>query len=202
MDFPRMVDVVPEARRGVAVVEHFEIDKHTAEFSRMRAAIGHSDEWVDEGRHAKLYVDGALVMSDTNMERDSNRPVVRAARGQVLVAGLGLGMILHPILAKPEVEHVVVIEKSQDVIDIVAPTLAPTLSTKRLSIICADVFGWKPPKGAKWDVIYFDIWASISTDALEDMDKLHRRFRSRLKAGGWMDSWKRHQLMRERRRGW
>ena len=198
LDFPRMAEIVPEEQRGIARIEHFKITEHEARFSRLRAAIGHSDEWVDEGRYAKLTVGGGLVMTDTDMERNSNRAVVQAARGQVLVAGLGLGMILHPILAKTGVEHVTVIEKYQDVIDIVTPTLP----AEKLTIICADIFDWKPAKGERWDVIYFDVWADISTDALEDMSKLHRRFRSRLNPGGWMDSWKRRDLMCHKRRGW
>ena len=188
--FPSMAAILPESEKGCAKVEHFEITEQDAEFSAMRAAFGHYDEMVEPGRYAKLRVNGRLMMTDTRMERESNATFARYARGDVLVAGLGLGMILHPVLADPKVSSVTVIEKYQDVIDIVAPTLA----SKKLTIVCADIFDWKPCKGTKWDVIYFDIWPDISTDALKGMATLHRRFGRRLNSGGWMDSWKRREL--------
>jgi len=67
------------------------------------------DTYIRPGRYARLHVGHVLMMSDTDMERRSNVQVVQQARGHVLIAGLG--MILHPILAKPEVTRVTVVEK-------------------------------------------------------------------------------------------
>ena len=52
----------------------------------------------------QLFVDGALVMSDGANEHETNRGVVRKAQGDVLVAGLGIGMICLPIRAAEEDE--------------------------------------------------------------------------------------------------
>ncbi len=112
----------------------------------------------------------------------------------MLIAGLGLGMILWPILNKKEVESVVVIEQSCDVINLVSPTLP---KTKKLSIEQDDIFTWKSKNGTKFNVIYFDIWHDICVDNLDEMAKLHRRFGRYLDAKdpkNWMGSWKREWL--------
>ena len=189
--FPSMVEIVPESQYGIAKIEHFEVNRSASRLSSMRP-----DDYVPEGRYAKLKVNGRLTMSDTMMEHRTNREVVWKAKGNVLIAGLGIGMILHPILAKSEVTSVTVIEKYPDVIALVAPTI----KSDKLTIIAADIYEWKPAKGVKFDAIYFDIWAEQSTDCLEDMRRLHLRFRAHKNKDGWMDSWRREYLRAEKRR--
>ena len=193
--FQKMIDVVHEGKVGIAEVKHFEVSETDSRFT----AFGSAMDYVPAGRYAKLKVNGRLVMSDTSMEHRTNWGVVREARGNVLIAGLGLGMILHPILAKPEVLSVTVVEKYPDVITLIAPTV----QHEKLTIIEGDIYEWKPAKGTKYDVLYFDIWADQSTDDLEDMRKLHLRFRSYKIKDGWMNSWRRDELRaRKRRGGW
>lgn len=195
--FPQMIDVVPEGSRGIAKIEHRSVPEFAARMAAMRG------ERLSAGRFCYLSVGGKLYMSDTANERSTNREIVRRAHGRVLIAGLGLGMILHPILL--QADSVLVIEKHQDVIDLIAPTVA----SPKLVIECADIYQWKPAKGAKFSVIYFDIWASQSTDDLADMARLHQRGKAWLDRSDpecWMDSWNRDSLRdrkrREARCGW
>ena len=118
-----VADIVPPGEQGVAKIEHFEIGKKESEFTSMRAAMGRPSEYVPEGKYVRLEVKRGLMMTDTRMEQLTNMAAVRAARGDVLIAGLGIGMVLIPILKKPEVKSVIVIEKYQDVIDLVMPAL-------------------------------------------------------------------------------
>lgn len=100
-----MATVLEPAKRGEAEIRHFVIDEAMAQFSRLReAATRGREQAADPGTYAQLFVKGGLVMSDTQMERDSNEDFVRYARGDVLIAGLGLGMILLPLLAKKSVD--------------------------------------------------------------------------------------------------
>lgn len=201
--FPNMVDFLPEGEKGGAKVEHVQVGKHDAGFSMIRAiATGGREAPVSEGAYAHLLVNGGLVMSDTQMERRSNYGVAHNAGGDVLIAGLGIGMILLPILANPEVKTVTVIELSQDVIDLVEPHIrkASGKNAAKLTVVCADIFEWKVPKGQKWDCIYFDIWADICTDNLKGMTRLHRKFARRKNPGGWMDSWMRETLKLQKAR--
>ena len=89
--------------------------------------------------------------------------MVRRAHSEVLTAGLGLGMILHPILAEPAVSRVTLVEKYPDVIDLVGPTLP---ATERLTIVTAAIFAWRPPRGSRYDVIWFDTWPDIAATRL------------------------------------
>lgn len=183
--FPVMTEIVPESTYGIATVEHFTVSEADSRFSSMRRG-----GYVPSGKYAKLKVNGTLMMSDTSMEHSTNREVVRQSHGHVLIAGLGLGMILHPILAKHEVLSVTVIEKFPDVIALVGPTV----KNDKLTIIEGDIYEWKPAKDTKYDTIYFDIWSEQSTDCLEEMKKLHLRFRAHKVKDGWMDSWRRGEL--------
>lgn len=76
-------------------------------------------------------------------------------------------------------------------------------STTFLTIRLGDCFTWKPEKGARWDVVWHDVWDNICTDNLPEMTKLHRRFGRRC---DWQGSWCRDRLLSERRRekrsGW
>lgn len=189
--FPSMVKVVPEGERGIAKVKHDRVSAFHAAMSALRGTP------LSEGPICQLFVGGTLWMSDGANEHRTNYEVCVEARGRVLIAGLGLGMILTKILAKKEVEHVTIIEKYQDVIDLVGPHF----KHKKLQIICADIYEWRPAKGAKFDCIYFDVWADQSTDDLEDMRKLHQAFKSFKAQGAWMESWNRAHLQSRKRRG-
>lgn len=197
--FPQMINLVPEGNIGAAKIEHREVPQFDAMMSKLRG------EPLNPGKFCYLSVGGTLYMSDTENERRTNRDFVRHAHGHVLVAGLGIGMILHPILARPSVQSVTVIERSQDVIDLVSPTIKSSL----LEIQCADIYTWSPSKGRKFNVIYFDIWPSQSTDDLMDMAKLHQRGKvwlDRTDDARWMNSWNRDSLLARRKRelrgGW
>jgi hypothetical protein len=182
MNFPKIAEIIPEQEVGCAKVKHFTVNKTYARWAF------HSTEATSLGKYAQLFVDGQLYMSDTDMEQRSNNEVVWKANGNVLIAGLGLGMILKPLIEKPEVTHITVIEKYQDVVDMIAPYW----KNEKITIICADIFEWKPEKDQKFDTIYFDIWADICTDNLKEIHTLHRRsakWINRSNPKSWVDSW-------------
>lgn len=202
MGFRNMADIIPEGEYGDTRVKHLVITKRDAEFSRMRqAATCGREQAVNEGKIAQLFVGSSLMMSDTPHERDSNWDLLREARGDVLIAGLGLGVVILPLLNNERVTSITVIEKSAGVVKLVQPPLSKELGDKasRLQVIEADIFEWTPPRGARYDTIYFDIWPDICRDNLKDMRKLHAKFRRR-KAGrySWMSSW----LYEELKAGW
>lgn len=201
--FPNMSDFIPEGEKGNARIKHLTIGRQEHKYTLLRAVVtGGRDAPISQGSYTQLFVGSSMVMSDTQMERRSNYGVVHNAKGDVLIAGLGVGMILLPILADEEVRTVTVIELSQDVIDLVEPHIrkASGDNAGKLKVICADIFEWTPPKGQKWDCLYFDIWADICTDSLKDMTKLHRKFARRKTPGGWMDSWQKAALKLQRDR--
>jgi hypothetical protein len=200
--FDRMAEVVPAGQQGVARIDHFTLSPLDVLASLQK----YGEDYVPEGRYARLKVNGTTMMVDTPMERRTNLEVVEKARGRVLIAGLGLGMILRSIQNKPEVTHITVLEKHRDVIDLVGGSLARSQNShtvggmidgayhlhpaaSKISIIEADVFAWSFAGQPKFDTIYFDIWPRSSVQFLPEMDALYKRYRPLLAKGGWMDSW-------------
>ncbi len=185
---------VPDAASGDWRVETFEVDEQTAKFSRMRAALGHGTERVDAGRYKRLMRGGTVVMSNTAMELDTNRPIIRYGRGDVLINGLGLGLVVAALLKKPEVRSIRVIEKSADVIKLVGPTFA---SDPRVTIIHADAYEYTPAKGERFDAVWHDIWDNICSDNLPEMTRLTRKYARRTT---WQDCWSKIECLRAKRR--
>lgn len=188
-----MASVLPEAKQGVVEIRHVKVSKEDAQLSALRGAFSYGGPrmGVRSGTYAHLLVHGQLMMSDTHEEARSNREFAHQAQGDVLVAGLGLGLVLRYVLAKPGVQTVAVLEKYQDVIDLVEAPLRAALpedQAAKLTVVCADAFEWKLPKGRKWDVIYFDIWPNANIP-LEESTRLKRKFARRKQGVSWMGSW-------------
>ncbi len=184
--------------KGIARITRFEFNERDAMIANMRAMRdGGAIFRCVQGHYVRLTIEGRLVMSDTPMERLSNKEFIRKANGRVFIAGLGLGMIIHNIIDIDYVTEIVVVEKYQDVIDLVAPKF----DNPKLKIICADIFDYVPEKNEKFDTIYFDIWTDIQTENLDEMKKLHSRFRKHLNKSNndcFMNSWFREYLQKQR----
>lgn len=122
--FPEMAQVVKPGQRGVAKVEHFTVTVADSKRTLLYASIqGDRYGFVEPGEYASLKVNGNLMMTDTHMERVTNAEFHRRSHGRVLIGGLGLGMVIHGLMQKPEVQHVTVVEKYQDVADLIGPSL-------------------------------------------------------------------------------
>ena len=186
--------------QGVATLRAFHISEDGAQKTNLATlfARGHYFERVYPGDYIKLVVEGQLMMSDTHMERLTNREFVHQARGKVMVAGLGIGLILNALQNKiqtGEVTSIIVYEKYQDVIDIVGPRYEDL----PLEIRCEDILTYKPKKDERYDTIYFDIWPSVCSDNLTEIAMLHQRWKTHKEKGGWMSSWMVDYLRQQRR---
>ena len=120
-----------------------------------------------------------VVMSDAEFEKQTNHQFMRVARGKVLVAGLGIGMILIPLLNDKDVSKITVIEKEKEIIDLVYPKIKKRDKANKLELIHGDATEIEIPKEKKYDVIYFDIWDNVCGDNWEEMKILKKRFRKK-----------------------
>lgn len=197
--FTDMTRILQPGKKGCAEIQHYVITAKEADRALLRSLFISRDRPAKEGgKYVMLKVNGSCMMSNTPMEQDTNTSIVHSARGDMLIAGLGIGLILIPILKNPEVRSVTVIELEQDVIDLVLPQLKSIEGFEKLTVIQADIFQWKPPKGKMWDIIYFDIWESITSDNLPQMTKLRRRFCRRKRPKGFMSAWEYRACLRMR----
>ena len=137
-----MCEVLPPGQNGSVLIRHIVVTEEDCQLSVLRSLFSREDP-VEPGVYVQLYVGGRLMMSDTQMEKSSNFEVVRRARGDVFIAGLGIGLILVPILANPEVASVTVVEKSAEVIKLVEPALRKLPGAEKLTILEADILEWK-----------------------------------------------------------
>ena len=188
---------------GVARLSAFSIDTERAFNFNLQAAFSGNGALtrISAGDYVKLYVNGTLMMSDTPMEKRTNTDFIDNAHGDVMIAGLGIGLILHNLEEKVktgEVTSITVYEKYQDVIDLVSPYYKHL----PLTVKCADILEYIPPKGETYDTIYFDIWPTITTDNLKEIKLLHNRWKFRKRKGGWMDSWVKKFLQNEKRKSY
>lgn len=167
-----MASLLVDAQYGDCKIEHFTIEK-----GNIRAML----DGLPPGEYVRLMENGTLLMSDTNMGRRTNMRFVVSAHGDVLIGGLGIGMIVLDIQDNPAVNSITIIEKSNDIIMLMLNQ--PNVSfNDKVSIIHGDVFTWKPEKGKKFDCIYMDIWPYISEDVYHnEMVPLKRRYAHWLK---------------------
>lgn len=184
---------------GVARITRFEFINSENPLYNLRAVRdGGRIMRMYDGHYTRLVVDGQMMMSDTAMERWSNKDFVVNANGRVFIAGLGLGLIIKPLLEKEHITEIVVVEKYQDVIDLVEPKF----KHPKLKVICADIFEYKPAKGEMFDTIYFDIWPKISTENLSEMKTLSNKFKfhlNRKNPSAFMDAWLKDYLVKRRK---
>lgn len=188
---------IPEGKSGDWTVERFIVTEEEIRLHNLRCsfAFGMHGREMEAGTYTKLLRGGTLVMSDTPAERWDHYDAWRYAKGDVLVNGLGLGVYTKAILEKPEVDFVTVIEISEDVVELVGKPLMEQYPDK-LAIVIADALEYVPPKGAKYDYAWHDIWDNICADNLPEMQKLHRKWGRR--CGGNQGSWCRWRCERGR----
>lgn len=151
-------------------VRSAKLSKFTVTSKDIRAMV----EGIPPGEYVRLRADGALQMSDTPMEKRTNSYFCIYAHGDILIGGLGIGMIILAIQDSPDVNSITVIEKNPDIIELMT---GQHLFNNKVTIICGDVFTWKPEKGVRYDTIYMDIWAYINSSIYRDeMIPLKRKY--------------------------
>jgi hypothetical protein len=187
---------VPDGKSGDWSVETFTVTKTDEQHGAMMACFSaHSrGRYVPAGKYKALKRNGHTIMSNTPDEIRDFRLFIGRATGNVLINGLGLGVVLKAVVDKPDVKHVTVIEISQDVINLIANSFS---TNPKVEIICADALEYKPPKGTYYDAVWNDIWDDICTDNLKTMGTLHRKYGRR---SNWIGSWGREICQYHQRR--
>ncbi len=115
------------------------------------------------GRYTELRQGGVTFMTDLHDEWWTQRTAIERARqvgGSVLVTGLGLGLVVEAMLAEPGhalIEQVLIIERSADVITLVAPHLLAA-GGERVQVIHADAYTWRPAPAMRFETVWHDIW--------------------------------------------
>ena len=136
----RMKVNIPEGVSGDFRVEHIETDHYCG-----------TDEPPDI--YTVLFNKFHNIMQDTTREFREHEKFLNDAHGNIIVAGLGLGMINQSLMKNPSVLGITIVEKYQEVIDLVWPHCP---KNKNIRLVHADIYDWKPD--SNWDIGWFDSW--------------------------------------------
>lgn len=113
------------------------------------------------------------IMQDSHREFDEHIWMLDRMKGDVLIGGLGIGMINIPLLESDEVTSVTIIEKNQDVIDLVWDHCA---KDGRFTLVHDDVNTWNIPEGNSWDVAWFDTWLTHEEPLQTYIDRIREKY--------------------------
>lgn len=97
---------------------------------------------------------------------------IRAYGPNILVGGLGLGLILHHLVTRRDIKKITVVEISRDVIQMISPHIP---KDRRIKIVHGDIFNLVPQfasEGRKFDTIIIDIWAGKDYEFVDDFKRL------------------------------
>jgi hypothetical protein len=97
------------------------------------------------------------IMQDSEAEYNDHKWLWDNAKGDVLIGGLGIGMTHHILIENPNITSITIIEKYQDVIDLVWDNC---VKDERFNLIHADINTWEIPADSHWDIGWFDTWIS------------------------------------------
>lgn len=101
-----------------------------------------------------------IVMDDSAHELRKHLPIWLAARGRVLVTGLGLGCVVRGLLANRDVDHIDVVEIDRDILEIVGKEFA---GLDRVSLHFGDALSLDWPARTRWDFAWHDLWVEDGT---------------------------------------
>jgi len=98
-----------------------------------------------------------LWMSDSQLEVESLLTPIAMARGDVLVGGLGIGLLPVFIRNKRSVSKIDIVEINQDIID----TVFDQIFNRKMRVIHDDIFHYLETTSERYDFIHIDIWPDI-----------------------------------------
>lgn len=131
---------------------------------------------------ATMHLCGEIVMDDSFIELRRHLPIWLAAKGRVLVTGLGLGCVIRGLLVSPDVSHIDVIEIDRQIIERVGVEFA---GNPRVAVHHGNALTCKMP-GKHWNFAWHDIYTEDGSLQLLHA-KLIARYRNRCaRQGAWM----------------
>ena len=127
------------------------------------------------------------IMQDTTAEYEEHQTLWDNVTGSVLSTGLGIGYVNQTFIDNAHVTDVTIIEKEQDVIDLVW-NQCPKNET--FTLIKADDLEWTIPKGSYWDTCWFDSWIAQPDNTFPYQDWRDEMFTKFCDHCGWIGFWK------------
>lgn len=122
----------------------------------------------------RLEYEGGTWMTDLPIEQKQMRQCTSHFYGDVLVGGLGLGVVANMLAADRAVDRVVIIERSMDVIKLVRPHIKDPEG--KIEVLHNDIMTWLNATSEEYDFALYDTWQGDGIMTwLEDVRPLRRK---------------------------
>ena len=134
----------------------------------MCPAVHRRPNYSSYGKDLWTHPDQTPYMALTPMEIFTMRSGTRRAKGEVIIAGLGLGYQLIDVSNRKKVTKLTLIEISQELVDWLYPRIKPYLGCE-VEVIVGDAYEVLPDMAA--DVVLLDTFATYggNTDKRDDL---------------------------------
>jgi len=133
----------------------------------------------------KLLKNGDAVMSDTPMEQEGLRIPSFIARGDILIIGLGIGLLPTLIRMRNQtVKSMLIVEENEDVVKLVYPFI----KNRRTDLRVCDGEKYLMACKDKFDFIFIDVWSAITT-TIKEIDKWTELAKPLLNEKGEVKCW-------------
>ncbi|MCX6709928.1 MAG: hypothetical protein NTV63_03190 [Candidatus Woesearchaeota archaeon] len=162
-------------------------------YERYANAVGFYDGKIEPGEYVNLYDKKAnhVMMSNTPMEFYTNYEFIKKSRGNVLIGGLGLGLIALFVEKKPEISSITIVEKHPEIIELI---LSQIKFESKVLIEHSDIFNFAPKE--RYDTVYIDIWNDVCRTNYDEMKELKRKYSRCLNESGFIACWREKDCMR------
>jgi len=150
----------------------------------------YSNDFVQEPAVCLSNRSNECIMSSNLFERLTYQNFIDTAKGDVLIFGLGLGLIILPLLEDSEITSITVIDNSVDIIDNIGPIIKNYDVNNKLTIILGDVFTYyQQLSEIKFDIMFFDHRSIASNTIRDDMKALKELYKNNIKETGQIMYW-------------
>lgn len=128
---------------------------------------------IEDSYIFQLLKEDGIVIDDNHLDNlKKHEHLFKIARGRILISGLGLGFSLYKLLKIPKVQYIRVIEKNQNVIDLVKPFFKEYFD--KVDFVNGDIFNYK--LNDSFNIIYHSIWYHKQDIMNEEISILKNKF--------------------------
>lgn len=130
-----------------------------------------------------LKTEGDYIISNSNDILKMYKPYLDELNGDILIFGLGLGILILPLLEDSTINNIDVIELDVDMINYVYTNRISGLDTfNKLNVINDNAFTYNTNN--MYDYILIDIWSDINSTVINDANTLKDKFTQNLNQNG------------------
>ena len=127
--------------------------------------------------------DGEFIMSNSNSMLKIYKPYLDEFNGEVLISGMGLGILILPLLNDDTVTKIDIVERDLDIINYVYTNRIENLDiSNKINVINDDIFTFTTTNN--YDYILLNHWVKPDDITLTEVSSLQSKFTNNLKENG------------------